>query len=97
MYDDQYSGQGGSYIVDPKAGKRNRVEEPTAGATRSRHPDAQPKAIMVDLGGILSGTASEVIAALPKLDAVQLTALSALECAGKNRVTVLDAITAQVN
>ena len=29
MYDDQYSGQGGSYIVDPKTGKRKRVEAPT--------------------------------------------------------------------
>lgn len=29
MYDDEYSGQGGSYTVDPKTGKRVRVEEPT--------------------------------------------------------------------
>lgn len=29
MYDDQYSGQGGSYTVDPKTGKRKRVEAPT--------------------------------------------------------------------
>lgn len=32
--DDEYSGQGGSYIYDPATGKRMRVEEPTAPATK---------------------------------------------------------------
>lgn len=88
---DEFTGQGGSYLVGTD-GKRTRVEEPTAGATRSRHPDAQPKAPAIDLAHILAGTAAEVIAALPTLDAAQLAELAALEATGKNRVTVMDAI-----
>ncbi len=93
MQQDEFEGQGGSYLVGAD-GKRTRVEEPTAGSVRSRHPDAQPKAKAVDLAQILTGTPAEVIAALPTLDAAQLAELAALEASGKNRVKVLDAIAA---
>lgn len=29
MYNDEFTGQGGSYMQDPKTGVRTRVEEPT--------------------------------------------------------------------
>lgn len=29
MYDDEFAGQGGSYLQDPITGKRTRIEEPT--------------------------------------------------------------------
>jgi|GEM_PF-2678994 len=34
MYKDEFAGQGGSYILDPKTGVRTRVEEPTVGRVR---------------------------------------------------------------
>ena len=30
MYDDEFAGQGGSYLLDPKTNKRTRVEAPTS-------------------------------------------------------------------
>lgn len=91
MESNEFEGQGGSYLID-EAGKHTRVEEPTVGATRSRHPDAQPQAAALNLAQILAGTAAEVIAVLPTLDAAQLAELATLEKSGKSRVTVLDAI-----
>lgn len=29
MYDDEFAGQGGSYLQDPVTGKRTRIEDPT--------------------------------------------------------------------
>ncbi len=34
MHDDEFTGQGGSYILDPETGIRTRVEEPTQGTVR---------------------------------------------------------------
>lgn len=92
MYQDEFTGQGGSYTIDAD-GKRTRVEEPTAGSSRCLHPDAQlPQA---DLAQLVTGTAAEIIAALPGLDLLQLAQLAELETSGKVRVTVLDAINAE--
>ena len=34
MYNDEFDGQGGSYLMDPKTGKRTRLDEPI-----KEHPD----------------------------------------------------------
>lgn len=34
MYDDEYEGQGGSYLMDSKTGKRTRLDDPI-----KEHPD----------------------------------------------------------
>lgn len=92
MPQDEFAGQGGSYIVDAD-GKRTRLEEPTAGSSRCLHPDAQlPQA---DFARLVSGTAADITAALPGLDLPQLAQLAELETSGKARVTVLDAIRAE--
>lgn len=38
MYEDEFNGQGGSYILDPKTGKRTRIEEPTMECAASAAP-----------------------------------------------------------
>ena len=40
MYDDEFSGQGGSYMLDPKTGKRTRIEEPALECAVSAAPIA---------------------------------------------------------
>lgn len=35
IFDDEFAGQGGSYVVDPKTGKRKLVE-------RTQEPEAKP-------------------------------------------------------
>ena len=88
MYNDEFAGQGGSYILDPTTGKRTRVQEPTA-----ENPRSVPN--VIDLTSLVARPAAEIIAALLGLSVDQLAQLAALEAAGKARVTVLDAITAE--
>lgn len=98
MQQDEFVGQGGTYILDAD-GKRTRVEEPTLGAVRCLFQvAAQGKSVSADYAidppQILVGTATEVIAVLPHLSPAQLAELATLESAGKARKTVLDAIAA---
>lgn len=98
MQQDQFSGKGGTYNLEAD-GKRTRVEEPTLGAVRSLYQSAaQGQSVSadyaIDLEQILTGTAIEVIAVLPRLSPTQLVELASLENAGKARKTVLDALAA---
>lgn len=49
MYDDEFNGMGGSYILDPKTGLRTRVEEPAtptaAPEVGAATPDVSPATV----------------------------------------------------
>lgn len=38
MYDDEFAGQGGSYLVDPLTGKRSRMSEDVAEIIPDQNP-----------------------------------------------------------
>lgn len=48
---DEYAGQGGSYILDPKTGKRTRVEDPTKDSQAPTAPETSTGAPPSPLGG----------------------------------------------
>lgn len=43
VFNDEFDGVGGSYIVDPKTGKRVRVEEATPDAAPAQEPPKRAK------------------------------------------------------
>lgn len=84
-------GQGGAYeMVDGGMSLQSRtLSEAEAAAL------AAAKATRgAELGAVLAGAATDVIAALPFMTADDLNTLAALEASGKNRKSVLDAIAA---
>lgn len=61
MYDDEYAGQGGSYLID-KDGKRVRIEttEPAGQAAAPEHIVAPPGAPVAPTEQLIQPTTAEV-------------------------------------
>jgi hypothetical protein len=90
MENDEFTGQGGSYLMDG-TGLRIRLlpEWETALPTFSHQPDM--------IAALVEETSSTIQASLPALPQAALLRLQELEQAGKQRITVLDAISAALS